>query len=1016
MRRVLRLLAIFLVFGCDTGTEPPTPSEIVIAPGSASLSALGETQQFTARVLSTKGTDLPTTGLAWSSNNPDVASITSAGLATAHAVGTATISARLEGISGAAQLSVQQVPAGVTVTPNEGTLEAIGDTLRLVADVSDENGHHIQDASVVWASSEPGKVSVTSSGLIAAHENGTADITASAQSASGTASITVHQRIQEVTLSPDSLILASAGGAIGLEPTVLDPAGATVSRAYAEVWRSMDESVATVSAAGLVSAAGVGETKIVVEIEDVSSWASVEIKPGVSDTIRADEGGELVTPSGFSIEIPPGELPSDVLVTALEEYIPLPPISDSIQSIVIEPSGLEFTEPVRIRFPVDGDPATYFFGQYDQETQTVGWVPSAVGQGGGIEAYLRHFSVYTALPAMAHLNPNMSYIVGTQGMSDEEAADALIGTLSWRPFLEEAGINMTFDSVASDPHIKIVKGPGWLGNAATAMVDLAHWKDGQFLRLVVLGQSLDWRTAEFLGERAEDPTPVPGFFPIFQSVVQHEVGHLFGLDHPSEWKCTGYRVLDWVFSPTYPDECLAPPIMSAVGSANLPAFYVLPEDLEALANEYEFPYRSNDATLTVERTSDVPVRGLPNAQVDTPPGVKVTDADGDPVPDVPVLFYADRSSGSVVGRAQSTDEDGIARPDSWILGSEGTQRMLAWVNNVGTWGIDGELLVPARLEAIPRSHWASPGTTIEIGVRVLSTTGFPVPGWEVTFTVAPENGTLSGGTILTAISGPSGEARVTWTLPVAEGEFAAHASAVGQDGEPLTDSPVSFLVETSESSVGAYFPLSVGRTWTYLFTQGASSQETVLDQITGVQEINGTDWYRACGTGFYGGIIWSDDECDLWAVSEGEILVWGDEGTEVPAVFLKEPLEPGVTWTYPGGGDVFTIREVGDERTVNGTLYGDVIRVEAVATTNDVVDVYFARGVGIVEVVWKEEYDETSGTWTFHASMELISTESYGAPTFGVLGTSERHTGKPPNPNPAIRNANGASLWSLIRH
>jgi uncharacterized protein YjdB/alpha-tubulin suppressor-like RCC1 family protein len=87
-------------------TVTPVPvTSVTVSPISPSLS-VGQTTQLTATTRAADGSTLSGRLVTWSSSNPAVASVSSAGLITAVGVGTATITASSEGTSGAATAGV----------------------------------------------------------------------------------------------------------------------------------------------------------------------------------------------------------------------------------------------------------------------------------------------------------------------------------------------------------------------------------------------------------------------------------------------------------------------------------------------------------------------------------------------------------------------------------------------------------------------------------------------------------------------------------------------------------------------------------------------------------------------------------------------------------------------------------------------------------------------------------------------------------------------------------------------
>lgn len=78
---------------------------VVLTPGADTL-AVGERLQFAASAYNSSGTIIPNRMFAWSSSNDAIASVSSAGLVTAHATGEVVIAARTEDVVGTASLVV----------------------------------------------------------------------------------------------------------------------------------------------------------------------------------------------------------------------------------------------------------------------------------------------------------------------------------------------------------------------------------------------------------------------------------------------------------------------------------------------------------------------------------------------------------------------------------------------------------------------------------------------------------------------------------------------------------------------------------------------------------------------------------------------------------------------------------------------------------------------------------------------------------------------------------------------
>ena len=93
----------------------------------------------------------------------------------------------------------------VTVTPATAELTALGATVRLSASVRDQNGQAMAEAAVEWSSSDASVATVDAEGLVTAVGNGAATMTAMADSASGSAAVTVAVRGNQISIPDPNL-------------------------------------------------------------------------------------------------------------------------------------------------------------------------------------------------------------------------------------------------------------------------------------------------------------------------------------------------------------------------------------------------------------------------------------------------------------------------------------------------------------------------------------------------------------------------------------------------------------------------------------------------------------------------------------------------------------------------------------------------------------------------------------------------------------------------------------------
>ena len=169
----------------------PVPTTVAVTPDTVAFNAVGQTARLATEVRDQIGRPMEDVAVSWSSGDTLVATVDSAGLVTAVGGGTATITANAGDVAGAAVVSVMQSAASVTVSPAADTITP-GDTLRLLAEAFDENGHRVQGADFDWASSDVAVVRVDASGLVTGVAVGRATVTARAGDAAGASEITVE--------------------------------------------------------------------------------------------------------------------------------------------------------------------------------------------------------------------------------------------------------------------------------------------------------------------------------------------------------------------------------------------------------------------------------------------------------------------------------------------------------------------------------------------------------------------------------------------------------------------------------------------------------------------------------------------------------------------------------------------------------------------------------------------------------------------------------------------------------
>lgn len=271
---------------------------LTVAPSAFSL-AKGRTQQFAVTGKFADGTTQDETGsVAWTVAPASVVSISNGGLATALATGTATLTAISGSISGSATLTV--IPAtlaSLAITP-ASPMVAKGGTqqLSVTGTFSDGSTQNIT-STVAWTVAPASVASVSNAGLVSTIANGTATVTATSGSISGSDLITVSgANLTSIAVTPPNPTLSN-GATQQMTATGTYSDGSTQDITSKVTWSGAKTGILNLSTTGLVTAQGPGSATITAASGSVSGSDTVTVSPSLVSI--------AVTPASASV--PKGE-------------------------------------------------------------------------------------------------------------------------------------------------------------------------------------------------------------------------------------------------------------------------------------------------------------------------------------------------------------------------------------------------------------------------------------------------------------------------------------------------------------------------------------------------------------------------------------------------------------------------------------------------------------------------------------------------------------------------------------
>jgi uncharacterized protein YjdB len=267
-------------------------ASVVVTPGSNSL-VVGQTTQLSAEPRDGSGNALPGRSVAWSTSAPSIASVSSTGLVTTIAPGTATITATSEGKSGTASVTVSPKPVSAVIVSPGQTSVTVGQTTQLNAQVTDEQGNPLSGRPISFTTASAAIATVSTNGLVTGVAVGSTTITATSEGKTGTATVTVTPiPVVSVVVTPGAPNVV-VGQTVQLDAAAHAAGGQTLN-GRPVFWSTGAPSVASVGADGVVTGLAPGTAVIFASIEGVVGTASVTVR-------QVPVASVVVTPSTSNV-------------------------------------------------------------------------------------------------------------------------------------------------------------------------------------------------------------------------------------------------------------------------------------------------------------------------------------------------------------------------------------------------------------------------------------------------------------------------------------------------------------------------------------------------------------------------------------------------------------------------------------------------------------------------------------------------------------------------------------------
>ena len=281
------------------------PALAALAVRSKDASApLGATEQFSASGTYTDGSIADLTSAAtWLSSAPGIVNINAAGLGTAKAVGSVSITATVGGVNGMETFAVSSAAlVSIAVSASHSSLP-LGATEQLNATgtYSDKSTKDIT-GSVTWTSSAPGVISVGSGGTAQTRSVGTAAIAAASANITGSTNLSVSPAtLVGITISATSESIP-VGETLQLTAIGTLTDGSTQDLTSSVSWASSSPTVLSIRGSGLASGLSIGSAGVTASTGSVKGAKNLKVSVPVLSAIKLSPAGPTV-PLGSSLQL-----------------------------------------------------------------------------------------------------------------------------------------------------------------------------------------------------------------------------------------------------------------------------------------------------------------------------------------------------------------------------------------------------------------------------------------------------------------------------------------------------------------------------------------------------------------------------------------------------------------------------------------------------------------------------------------------------------------------------------------
>lgn len=275
-----------------TVPRPPI-TRVVISPEEVSVQ-VRKTAQLRAIAYDGAGDEVPDAEISWTTEDENVATVTSSGLVTGQSVGSTAIVATHEELSASSAITVELRPVDRVEILTKNITLRVNEEVQMQGVARDDQGFILENRMLMWSVMDQDLLEIDAmTGVVKGLAAGMTIVTLSSEGQTTTTEVRIlDQPIDSIDLAPSSETL-SAGQTLQMTATPKDALGNALE-GRTLTWSATNPSVATVDMNGLVTARGAGLGRIKVEAEGKIAEAAITVQNPVASV--------EVTPTMASIE------------------------------------------------------------------------------------------------------------------------------------------------------------------------------------------------------------------------------------------------------------------------------------------------------------------------------------------------------------------------------------------------------------------------------------------------------------------------------------------------------------------------------------------------------------------------------------------------------------------------------------------------------------------------------------------------------------------------------------------